>query len=178
MQSRLREIATSLSSELASPSVDTSTSLEAAAQPTNIMDYSHDVDNLEEINPLDLFCSSIDTLRGQSMDQIIPQNSGWSVRPTRSSGVAGLGDDGNRDEIQLMCRRGIPPSLRCACWIINVVRAANPDWSKSDCDDFGTFRKVRVIGEIELFYVVLSDIYYIYLRTYIMHTCNATLTFL
>lgn len=44
-----------------------------------------------------------------------------------------------------MCRRGIPPSLKCAAWIIHVVAAANPDMSKSDCDDFGTFRKVRVI---------------------------------
>lgn len=146
------EIATSLSSELASPSVDTSTSLLVAAAPpgsANIMDsQTQDVDHLEEINPLDLFCSSIDTLRGKSMDQTIPPNQGWSVRPTRSCGVAGLGGDNNRDEIQLMCRRGIPPSLRCACWIINVVAAANPDWSKSDCDDFGTFRKVRVIGMI------------------------------
>lgn len=153
MQSRLREIATSLSSELASPSVVGSN--RASPGSANNMHYSQDVDNLEEINPLDLFCSSIDTLRGKSMDQMIPPNTGWSVRPTRSSGVAGLGDDNNRDGIQLMCRRGIPPSLRCACWIINVVAAANPDWSKSDCDDFGTFRKVRVIGTISYIYMYI-----------------------
>lgn len=120
--------------------------------------------DLIEINPLDLFCSSLDTLRGTSIDQIIPPNSGWSSRPNAVSGVAGLSptniarnnllsgisggssaDANDREGIQLMCRRGIPPSLRCAAWIINVVAAANPGMSKSDCDDFGTFRKVRVI---------------------------------
>ena len=103
--------------------------------------FPQDVD-LEEINPLDLFCSSIDTLRGTSIDQTIPPNSGWAARPTLSSGV-GKGQD--REEMQIMCRRGIPPSLRCAAWIINVVGAANPNMSQSECNDFGTFRKVRVI---------------------------------
>jgi hypothetical protein len=45
------------------------------------------------------------------------------------------------------CRRGIPPSLRRAYWIISVVSSANPDMSESDCNDYGTFRKARVIGE-------------------------------
>src|SRR6056300_326441 len=117
MQERLRGIATSLSSELAG-----STSRVTPPAPT--MDsLTQDVDLLE-INPLDLFCSSIDTLRGKSIDQIIPPHSGWSTRPTRVSGVSGNDD---REEIQVMCRRGIPPSLRCAAWIINVVAAANPD---------------------------------------------------
>lgn len=124
--------------------------------------------DLVEINPLDLFCSSLDTLRGTSIDQIIPPGSGWATRPDAVSGVAAgpspaasqpasnllsgiSGGSGagahDREEIRRMCRRGIPPSLRCAAWIINVVAAANPFMSKSECDDFGTFRKVRVIGE-------------------------------
>ena len=97
-------------------------------------------EDLVEIDPLDLFCSSIDTLLSRSIDQTIEPGGGWSSRPTRLSGVG----DG-RGEIQQMCRRGIPPSLRCAAWIINVVAAVNPEWSKSECDEFGTFRKVRVI---------------------------------
>ncbi|KAL9188449.1 hypothetical protein ACHAXT_006827 [Thalassiosira profunda] len=106
------------------------------------MDSSPQDVDLEEINPLDLFCSSIDTLQGTSIDQTIPPNSGWAARPTLSSGV-GRGQD--REEMQIMCRRGIPPSLRCAAWIINVVGGANPNMDMSDCNDFGTFRKVRVI---------------------------------
>mmetsp|Transcript_29977 Transcript_29977/g.71305 ORF Transcript_29977/g.71305 Transcript_29977/m.71305 type:complete len:624 (-) Transcript_29977:61-1932(-) len=97
-------------------------------------------EDLIEIDPLDLFCSSIDTLLSRSIDQTIEPGGGWSSRPTRLSGVG----DG-RGEIQQMCRRGIPPSLRCAAWIINVVAAVNQEWSKSECDEFGTFRKVRVI---------------------------------
>jgi len=127
------------------------------------MDSTTQDPDLVEINPLDLFCSSIDSLHGTSIDQIIPPNSGWATRPDAVTGVAGgslvvhpdgllsgiTGGSGasrnDREEIQRMCRHGIPPSLKCAAWIINVVAAANPDMSKSDCDDFGTFRKVRVI---------------------------------
>ena len=104
------------------------------------MDSLTDDIDLMEINPLDLYCSSIDTLRGQSIDQTIDANSGWSARPTKMTGVTA----NDREEMQLMCRN-IPPSLRCATWIINVVSSANPDMSKSECDEYGTFRKVRVI---------------------------------
>mmetsp|Transcript_5386 Transcript_5386/g.12235 ORF Transcript_5386/g.12235 Transcript_5386/m.12235 type:complete len:638 (+) Transcript_5386:173-2086(+) len=147
MQARLREIATTLSSELGVGGPTTNNNTPPASAAPAMDSLTHDID-LTEINPLDLFCSSSDTLRGKPIDQIVPPNSGWSARPTRISGVAGgsSADDANyREEIQLMCRRGIPPSLKCAAWIINVVAAANPDMSKSECDDFGTFRKVRVI---------------------------------
>jgi len=100
-------------------------------------------DDLAEINPLDLFCSSIDTLRGTSIDQTIPLASGWSARPTRKSGIISSCHD--REEIRRICQRGIPPSLKCSAWIINAVAAVNPDMPMSDCDDFGTFRKARVI---------------------------------
>ena len=103
-------------------------------------------DDLAEINPLDLFCSSIDTLRGTSIDQTIPLASGWSARPTRKSGIISSCHD--REEIRRICQRGIPPSLKCSAWIINAVAAVNPDMPMSDCDDFGTFRKARVIGKI------------------------------
>ena len=132
MKSRLRELATSLSSEL------------AANQQQQQSSATQDID-LMEVNPLDLFCSSIDTLRGTPIDQMIPPNSVWAPRPNRISGVGGSDVDDDRDEIELMCRRGVPPALRCATWIINVTAAANPGMPKSECDEFGTFRKVRVI---------------------------------
>jgi len=105
------------------------------------MDSLADDIDLMEINPLDLYCSSIDTLRGLSIDQTINDNSGWSVRPTKMTGVTA----NDREAIGIMCRKGIPPSLRCAAWIINVVSSANLEMSKSECDEYGTFRKVRVI---------------------------------
>mmetsp|Transcript_1349 Transcript_1349/g.1977 ORF Transcript_1349/g.1977 Transcript_1349/m.1977 type:complete len:629 (-) Transcript_1349:409-2295(-) len=103
-----------------------------------------DID-LTEINPLDLFCSSIDSLCGKSIDLTIPHNSGWAERPSwrQNSHLPNNGD--NREESRELCRRGIPPSLRCAAWIINVVSAANVAMSKSDCDDYGTLKKVRVL---------------------------------
>ncbi|KAL7543321.1 hypothetical protein ACHAXR_012633 [Thalassiosira sp. AJA248-18] len=150
-------ITATLSSELAGDTAPAAAADDSSSSAMYSIEQQHqqDVDDADliEINPLDLFCSSIDTLRGTSIDQIIPPNSGWSTRPTRISGVAATGTGfstlsnttNDREEIQRMCRRGIPPSLRCAAWIINVVAGANPDMSKSDCDDFGTFRKVRVI---------------------------------
>ena len=136
------------------------------------MDSSTQDSDPLEFNPMDLFCTSIDVLRGGEIDQTIPPDSGWSLRTSRPSGVAGGHATGRRissmmsslsssessdaydhEEIRSMCRRGIPPSLRRAAWIINVVSAANPDMSKSDCDDFGTFRKARVIGKTKLIVV-------------------------
>jgi hypothetical protein len=100
---------------------------------------------------MDLFCTSIDSLRGTVIDQTVPPDSSWSSRP-RSSVVGGGTTTTNerrewKEDMRSTCRRGIPPSLRRASWIINVVSAANPDMSESDCDDYGTFRKARVIGE-------------------------------
>jgi len=103
-----------------------------------------DIDQLE-IDPLDMFCSSVDTLRGTQIDQRIPPGSGWSDRPTKSSGVGRTQNENFREEVKLLCRHGVPPSLRCATWIINVVAAVNPSMSKPECDEYGTFQKVRVL---------------------------------
>lgn len=145
----------------------------------NPLEYQDDLD--ETFNPLDLFCTSIDTLRGTEIDQTIPANSGWASRPTPlklSSGIAtaehhttGTGgsnspppgrlasimsnitttttnNDYEQEQIiQTLCRQGIPPSLRRSAWIMNVVHASNPNMNKSDVNDYGTFRKVRVIGK-------------------------------
>jgi len=135
MQARLRAIANSLSAETDPP---TPTSSEREVNEFFVEDA-----DLEIIDPLDLFCSSVDTLRHQPIDQTIPPRSGWSTRPTRMSGVGG--DTAGREETRRMCRKGIPPSFKCSAWIINAVSAANPDMPKEEYDAFGTFRKVRVI---------------------------------
>jgi hypothetical protein len=167
----------------------------------NPLVYHEDDGIIDEttFNPLDLFCTSIDTLRGTEIDQTIPINSGWAIRSTpimkggggiattdhhhtntaaaaaaSSTTVAGgsstspspgrlasiisnitthnTNNSNNYDYeqeqiIQTLCRRGIPPSLRRSAWIMNVVHASNPTMNKHDVDDYGTFRKVRVIGK-------------------------------
>ncbi len=125
------------------------------------MNSDNDVDQLVGFNPLDLFCSSHDTLRGHEIDQFIPANLGWTSGVGGAAAAAaggrglsslpGISSQNSREDMQLLCRRGIPPSLRCAVWIINVVTAANPNMSKRDCDDFGTLRKMRVIGKTNIF---------------------------
>lgn len=147
------------------------------------LNHLNDQDDLDEtFNPLDLFCSSIDTLRGTEIDQTIPAN--WASRPL-SSGITPAehhttgsnGGGGNSPPpgrlasimsnitttttnndydyeqeqlIQTLSRQGIPPSLRRSAWIMNVVHASNPNMNKSDVDDYGTFRTVRVIGKIRM----------------------------
>jgi hypothetical protein len=166
----------------------------------NPLEY-HDDGIIDEttFNPLDLFCTSIDTLRGTEIDQTIPINSGWAIRSTPTMQVVGGGiantdhhhhttagsttaattvggrsstspppgrlasimsnittstNTNNNDYdyeqeqiLQTLCRRGIPPSLRRSVWIMNVVHASNPTMNKHDVADYGTFRKVRVIGK-------------------------------
>jgi hypothetical protein len=162
----------------------------------NHLEYQDDDGIIDEttFNPLDLFCTSIDTLRGTEIDQTIPINSGWAIRPTPTMNVGG-GIATNTDHhhttgsttaatvaggsspppgrlasimsnitthtsnnnndydyeqeqiLQTLCRRGIPPSLRRSVWIMNVVHASNPTMNKHDVADYGTFRKVRVIGK-------------------------------
>jgi hypothetical protein len=144
------------------------TNIEAAKPKRATMNSAQqdDADPLVGFNPLDLFCSSHDTLRGHDIDQFIPANLGWTSGVGGAAAAAAASGAGQqqqqqaglpspsmasqprgREEMQLLCRRGIPPSLRCAIWIINVVSAANPNMSKRDCDEFGTLRKMRVIGK-------------------------------
>jgi hypothetical protein len=164
----------------------------------NPFEYHDDDGIIDEttFNPLDLFCTSIDTLRGTEIDQTIPINSGWAIRSTPAMKVGGCGIATNTDHhytttgsttaatvvrgnspppgrlasimsnitthtsnnsndydyeqeqiLQTLCRRGIPPSLRRSAWIMNVVHASNPNMNKHDVADYGTFRKVRVIGK-------------------------------
>ncbi len=105
-----------------------------------------DVDPLVGFNPLDLFCSSHDALRGHNIDQLIPANLGWTSG-VGNAAAAAVSSPKSRGDMQVLCRRGIPPSLRCAIWIINVVSAANPNMSQRECDEFGTLRKMRVVGK-------------------------------
>ena len=113
----------------------------------------------QQINPLDLFVSSIDTLRHTSIDHTVPPNSGWAARPARYH-LSSSTDGDRREDIKVLCRRGVPPCLRCATWIINVF-ANNSDktnynnnynntssdalMTQSEAEEYGTLSKVRIL---------------------------------
>ena len=142
----LRQLGAALSSELDNDigyNNDTEQPRSEAMNPI-IFPGQEDID-LVEINPLDLFCSSMDSLYGNSIDLTIPPNAGWEQRPSWKQNSHLPNNGQNREESRALCRHGIPPSLRCAAWIINVVSATNVNMSKSDCDDYGTLKKVRVL---------------------------------
>ena len=145
MDGMLRQLGAALSSELDGGGGDDNEQQQSESIDPMFSAQQEDID-LVEINPLDLFCSSIDSLFGTSIDLTISHNAGWAERPSwrQNSHLTNNSDD-NREESRELCRRGIPPSLRCAAWIINVVSAANLSMSKSDCDDYGTLKKVRVL---------------------------------
>ena len=44
-----------------------------------------------------------------------------------------------------MIRKGIPPSLRCAVWLSNIVQSCRTDQDLSDCHEYRTLVKVRVV---------------------------------
>ena len=100
----------------------------------------------DSFNPLHLFVSSIDTLHHSQIDHIVPSNSGWSARPDQSL-------TSSREEMRMMCRRGIPPCLRCALWIVNVfgcddVATSNGRNNNNRTElpyEYGTLAKVRIL---------------------------------
>mmetsp|Transcript_11663 Transcript_11663/g.24020 ORF Transcript_11663/g.24020 Transcript_11663/m.24020 type:complete len:497 (-) Transcript_11663:75-1565(-) len=112
-------------------------------------------------SPLDMFILSQDSLFGTKADQVIPSGSGWSARPSRREGGSGLmsaasvsswvtgsthrARQAEREELLLLLRRGVPPCLRCAVWVTNVVAAVSPDMPKHEVDEMGTLRKVQVL---------------------------------
>ena len=108
----------------------------------------------QQVNPLDLFVSSIDTLRHIPIDHTVPPNSGWAARPTRCH-LSSSRDGDRREDIKALCRKGVPPCLRCATWIINVfannsdnTRNANTSdtlMTQSEAEDYGTLSKVRIL---------------------------------
>ena len=44
-----------------------------------------------------------------------------------------------------MIRKGIPPSLRCAVWLSNIVQSCRTDQDLSECHEYRTLSKVRVV---------------------------------
>ena len=99
----------------------------------------------ESMNPLDLFVSSTDALRHAPIDHLIPPDSGWSARPGTC----------NKNELRELCRRGIPPCLRCAIWMVNVfgsdetannnVNSNTTNTNDSPPYEHGTLGKVRIL---------------------------------
>ena len=94
-------------------------------------------------NPLDMFVLSHDTLFETDTDETISPQSGWSTRPNRDAGLFSSRQN-ERANIMAMLQQGVPNALRCAVWTTNVVWGSDPDMAKTEVDEYGTLKKVRI----------------------------------
>jgi hypothetical protein len=105
---------------------------------------------------------SSDTLRGMEIDQAIPE--GWSDTPPLLIGPRGKPESdvllkGVRIlDLHLFCRnrhlmplclrfqvirKGVPPALRCAVWLSNVIQSVHPQQEPEYWHEYRTLEKVR-----------------------------------
>lgn len=84
---------------------------------------------------------SHDTLRGQEIDLSIPP--GWRDRPPLIEGPRGQPETPNL--LKGLIRKGIPPPLRCAIWLSNVMQAVYPHQESKEWHEYRTLAKVRAL---------------------------------
>ncbi len=104
-----------------------------------------------DVDPLCQFILSMDCLSNHNEHQIMDQelSHGWSsdAPPSFLSQqlLQEFGGDGNRALKHIIRKAGVPPALRCAVWITNVVGVCHPEREEKEISDYGTLRKVRVL---------------------------------
>lgn len=92
---------------------------------------------------------SVDTLRGSEMDQLIPPE--WNCDPPMLLKVhrPRQKDKPSQDEydnlLKGMLRLGVPPVLRCAIWLSNIVQAVHPQQPTSYWLEYRTLAKIRAL---------------------------------
>ncbi|GKY93639.1 hypothetical protein MPSEU_000331300 [Mayamaea pseudoterrestris] len=88
---------------------------------------------------------SVDTLSQRELPQEV--SSGWNDQPPLLTTI------GARNKViqetpkllKGMVRKGIPPALRCAVWLSNVVQTVHPDKDNSYWHEYRTLAKVRAL---------------------------------
>ena len=86
-----------------------------------------------------MIIQSADTLRGQPIDQVI--GDGWRDKPPLLIGPRGKPES----DVLLkgLIRKGIPPALRCAVWLSNVIQAVHTQEDANYWHEYRTLEKVR-----------------------------------
>lgn len=88
-----------------------------------------------------MFIQSYDTLREISIDQRIPST--WNERPPLITGPK------NQPEttalLKGVIRKGVPPALRCAVWLSNIIQAVHPHQDSHYWHEYRTLQKARAL---------------------------------
>ena len=117
------------------------TALNSSSSQLNTSGNSHDDLDPMQSNPSKMFIISVDTLRGEEVDQTMSPE--WSNRPPL---FPQLGKNANEFKTRKkMCRRGVPHALRSAVWITSVVRKSRPYQTVEESDEYGTLMKVEIL---------------------------------
>ncbi|KAL7562369.1 hypothetical protein ACA910_016429 [Epithemia clementina (nom. ined.)] len=87
----------------------------------------------------DLVIQSTDTLRETHFDMKVPD--GWSA--TVPVLLSPRGQPETTDLLKGCLRRGVPPALRCAIWLSNVIQAVRPHQDPKDWHSYRTLAKVQ-----------------------------------
>lgn len=110
----------------------------------------------------EMFINSSDSLRHREINQKVPET--WNDRPPlfavappaqrrgfiwRKSQTTGSSADKVYNEdpnlLKGMIRKGIPPSLRCAVWLSNILQSCRTDQDLSEIHKYRTLANVRVV---------------------------------
>eukprot|EP00934_Nitzschia_sp_Nitz4_P002802 Nitzschia sp. Nitz4//scaffold530_size3649//1391//3416//NITZ4_009262-RA/size3649-augustus-gene-0.2-mRNA-1//-1//CDS//3329554111//2792//frame0 len=107
---------------------------------------------------MSMFINSTDTLRRREINQRIPQE--WSDSPPlfhvrvsqrrkfwRGPQEENVTEEEDPNLLKGMIRKGIPPALRCAVWISNVIQAANPHQELKIAHQYRTLAKVQLLDQ-------------------------------
>lgn len=86
---------------------------------------------------------SVDTLRGKELDQVIPHPSSWREQPPLIVGPRG--QEETTVWLKGLIRKGIPPALRCAMWLSNVIQTVHPHQEPAYWREYRTLAKVRAL---------------------------------
>jgi len=92
-------------------------------------------------NPMGYFVLSTDTLRGIRPDEMLTKD--WTNKPPLFRHFGAKAD--NERTLKRLCRLGVPPALRSAIWLTNILRKARPNQTMEETYEYGTLMKVEVL---------------------------------
>jgi hypothetical protein len=103
------------------------------------------IDGMQPTQLRDMVIGSMDTLTGAEINLTTPST--WNDQPPLLQGYDRRGNPVEETEILLkgMLRQGIPPALRCAVQLSNVVLAVHPHQEADYSHEYRTLAKVRAL---------------------------------
>ena len=93
----------------------------------------------------EMVIGSVDTLRGKEINQTIPNT--WNDKPPLLNKVGrnGVVVEETENLLKGMIRQGIPPALRCAIQLSNIIQRIHTQQTAQNWHEYRTLAKVRAL---------------------------------